>query len=539
MSALVEQRPTSPPLPAPRRIDPRRAAPTAAAAVLAAIYVIVSPPSLDLVAHLSRAKLFKTEGFGIWDNWWYAGHHVPGYSVLFPPIATAITPQLAGALAATATAALVELLIWRRYGREGWVATLWLGVALSGTNLFTGRLTFAFGLLPAAGCALALQRPRPKLAFVLAVATALASPVAALFAALAGAACAVGRCVQERTAKAAVPGLAVAAGALAPVAFLAIAFPEGGTEPFILNTLWPIPLIALTIVLASERRDWTLRAGAILYALGCLVAYLIPSAIGSNAARLEPLIAGPLVAAALWPRRRLLLLVLAIPLLYIQWEAPIRDLSTSIGEPSASSRYWRPLVTYLERQTGPPFRVEIPFTAFHFEAYEIAPRFPLARGWERQLDIKDNALFYDRTLTAATYQAWLRRLAVRFVAVSDGSLDYSAHQEKALIDRGLPYLRLVLRTRHWRVYAVRGTPPIAQGSATATAIGPNWVGLRATRAGTAFVRVRYTPYWALANGCVYPAGDFTGLAFRRPGPARLKIAFSLSRIGARSPRCRP
>ena len=70
-----------------RRIDPRRVAPTVVAAAFAIAYVIVSPPSLDLAAHLLRAKLFSSEGFGLWNNWWYGGHHVPGYSVLFPPIA--------------------------------------------------------------------------------------------------------------------------------------------------------------------------------------------------------------------------------------------------------------------------------------------------------------------------------------------------------------------------------------------------------------------------------------------------------------------
>ena len=50
-----------------------------------------------------------------------------------------------------------------------------------------------------------------------------------------------------------------------------------------------------------------------------------------------------------------------------------------------------------------PFRIEIPFTRFHWETYVVAPRYPLARGWERQLDIKDNPLFYSGPLTAATY----------------------------------------------------------------------------------------------------------------------------------------
>ena len=37
----------------------------------------------------------------MWNNYWYSGHHIVGYSVLFPAVSSALTPQLAGALAAT------------------------------------------------------------------------------------------------------------------------------------------------------------------------------------------------------------------------------------------------------------------------------------------------------------------------------------------------------------------------------------------------------------------------------------------------------
>src|ERR1700757_1258264 len=67
----------TPPLP--------RILPPLAAAVIAAAYVIVAPRSEDLAAHLLRAKLFATEGFGIWNNWWYGGGHAPRDNVLFPP----------------------------------------------------------------------------------------------------------------------------------------------------------------------------------------------------------------------------------------------------------------------------------------------------------------------------------------------------------------------------------------------------------------------------------------------------------------------
>ena len=197
------------------------------------------------------------------------------------------------------------------------------------------------------------------------------------------------------------------------------------------------------------------------------------------------------------------------------------------------------MLEFLERQPGPPFRVEIPFTRFHWEAYVVASRFPLARGWERQLDTKDNAVFYDGRLTASSYEAWLHRSAVRFVAASDAALDYSAKEEMRLIDRGLPYLRLVLRTAHWRLFAVRDATPIAQGSAKLEAIGPDWLKLYAPTAGKTLLRVHFTPYWALVrgSGCVAPAGDLTRLTLRRAGEVKLAVSFALDRIGAHSARC--
>jgi hypothetical protein len=516
----------------------RRIAPTTVAAALALAYVIISPPSLDLAAHLLRAKLFDAEGFGLWNNWWYSGHHVPGYSVLFPPVAWLLTPQVAGAIAAVATAAAFESLAWRHYGERAWLGALWFGAA-SAIDLFTGRLAFAFGLLPAVATAWALQRRRPFLAAALAVLTALASPVAALFAALTGAAYAIGRLIGERDRRGAASGVSVAVAALLPVLFLAVAFPEGGTEPFTFPVLWPILLIAAVSLLALSKDEWVLRTGIVLYVLGCLGSYIVPSPVGSNVARLGPLFAGPLAALLWWRRRTAWLVIAALPLLYIQWQAPVRDVRTSANDPSDNIAYWQPLLSFLGRQGGPPFRVEVPFTQFHFEAYHLAPRFPSPRGWERQVDIKDNHLFYDGVLTPARYERWLHQVAVRFVAVADVNLDYAGRQENALINRGLPYLQLVMRSAHWRVYAVRNATPIVTGAATLRAVGPNSLTLQVTRPGRAFVRVHFTPYWALGrgSGCVQPAGDFTALTLRHAGPVQLVISFSPGRIGSRSPRC--
>jgi hypothetical protein len=250
-------------------------------------------------------------------------------------------------------------------------------------------------------------------------------------------------------------------------------------------------------------------------------------------------VAGPLAALIWWRRRNVWLALVALPLLWFQWQAPIRDVRTSAGDPSASAAYYQPLLAFLARQPGPPFRVEIPFTRFHWEAYQVAPRFLLVRGWERQLDIKYNHLFYDGALTAGDYERWLHQLAVRFVAVPDASLDFSARKEVSLIDHGLPYLRPVYETQHWRVYEVAHPAPIVEGPASLTGLGPNWVKLNFRQPGAVAVRIRFTPYWELAKGpgCVSRDGEFTKVSASRPGPLELVISFSPGRIGATSPRC--
>jgi hypothetical protein len=538
------------------------------AAAIAAANLIIAPRSEDLAAHLLRAKLFATEGFGIWNNWWYGGHNVPSYSVLFPPLAALLTPQVVAAISVPISAALFESLVRRRFGEDAWLGALWFAVAAS-TNLFSGRLTFALGLVPAVGAALALQRRRPGLAAACSALTALASPVDALFVALAGAAhitaslagtsqtaaslagtpqttAALARAAQANAAftahrgiQSALPGIGVVIAAALPVVALGIAFPEGGTEPFAFSALWPIVLISVLALATISRRDRTLRAGAALYALGCVAAYTLASPVGGNVTRLGPLIAGPIAALLWWPRRKFALLAVAAPLLYIQLQAAVRDVWTAHENRKITVAYFEPMMSFLSRQPGPPFRIEIPFTQFHWETYYVAPRFPLARGWERQLGPEDNAVFYGGKLSPVGYEGWLHQLAVRYVAVPDAKLDYSAQQEVRLIDRGVPYLHLVYSTVHWRIYAVTDPTPIVQGPATLQQLGPNWLTLRAQRSGTSLIRVHWSPYWALTNGagCVSPAGRFTRLTIRRPGAMRVAIRFSPTRIGATSPRC--
>jgi hypothetical protein len=504
----------------------------AVAAVLAALYLVIDPPSADLAAQVYRAGEFSREGLSLWDNAWYAGHHMPGYSMLFPPLAALLDPRVVGALSAVASAFLFERIADEHFHKtEGRPGVIWFAVATS-LNLITGRLAFGLGVTIGLAAILAITHRRDALGLVLAVATTLASPVAGIFLALGGAAW----WMATQRGRAA----ALAAAAFVPAAALAIAFPEGGTEPFVASSFWPAVITIGFVLVALPYEERELRLGCALYAAACIGAFVIDSPMGGNIVRLGGLFGGPLLACLIWRRRPLYLAALALPLLYWQWNAPVRDWVRAHGDPAIAASYYRPLLSFLDTQRGgDPFRIEIPFTANHWESAHVAPHYPLARGWERQLDLKYNGLFYTAKLDPARYRRWLDNNAVRFVALPDAHLDVSSGHEGDLLRAGLPWLRPVWSSAHWRVFEVQRPAPLADG-ARVTKLGSDAIDMVASRTGDVRLRVHFTPYWAVVagNGCVeQTAGGWTRVRVRRPGPLRIATRFSLVRVVSRGPRC--
>jgi hypothetical protein len=327
---------------------------------------------------------------------------------------------------------------------------------------------------------------------------------------------------------------------------MAIAFPEGGREPFVLSAYWPVLAVAAAALALFPREQRTLRIAVVLYALGCTAAFLLETPVGGNAARLGALCAGPLFTLLLWRRRPLALALLALPLLYWQWTAAVHDVAVTHGDRSVEAAFYAPLLGFLDSADpdGSSGRVEIPFTKLHWEARWVAPHHALARGWERQLDHKVNPVFYDGTLTAERYRAWLRRTGVRWVALPDTRFDYSAREEARLVADGLPYLREVWSGGAWRVFEVQDRTGLASGPARVVSVAPDRVVFDAGAAGTVRLRMHWTPYWRVAAGdaCVAPApesggDDLTELRVRAAGRIVLDTSFSIGRIGADNPRC--
>ncbi len=501
-----------------------------AAAAVAGLYLILDLRTGDLAAHLYRADLFGREGFTIWNGNWYGGHHTPAYSVLFPPLAHYLTPQVAGAIAAVVAAALFEPLARSQFGDRAKWGALWFGVAV-GVTLFTGRLPFLFGVAVGLGALLALQRGRLAIAAVLAVACSLASPVAGLFLALAALAY---ELVARTRSGALLAGLAIAAPVL-----LSAAFPEGGFQPFTFRSYAAVPIFCALLFVILPREYRVLRVGAVLYALAATAAYLIDTPMGNNAVRLAELFGGALVVCFLPWRHELRLRPGLVALLLVALAAwplypTVRDVIKNVNDESTKASYYAPLLDFLEREGREPGRIEIPFTRAHFEAYEVARQWPIARGWQRQLDIERNKLFYGGVLNDLTYATWLSENGVRYVALPDAPLDSSAVKEAELIEREPNYLRQRWASEHWRVYEVMIPHPLLIADDDAdirlTSLRSDEFTLDVREPGEVLVRAAWTRYWEPRSGCVEREGHWTRVTAVQPGPLRVTVRITPERL---------
>ncbi len=165
--------------------------PVLGAMALGIAWLVVHPATADLAAQEYRTGLWRREGFAIWDAQWYGGHHEPGYSLLFGPLAALLGPLALGFVAGVVAVAGFTVIARRQ---PQWPRlTAWLFAAGVMTNVLVGRVPFALGIALAvlAWLCADARRRRPSmlaLAALLALATVWASPPAGLFLVLAGAA---------------------------------------------------------------------------------------------------------------------------------------------------------------------------------------------------------------------------------------------------------------------------------------------------------------------------------------------------------------
>jgi len=507
----------------------------AAAATSASLLVWLGPPGADLAEHAYQRTLFLQHGFTLWNNFWYAGRYsFVTYSLLYYPFAALLGIRLL-AVATVSTAALAfAVVVWRQWGPAvRWssrtFAVVWAGIVLS------AAFPFALGAALAMLAIWALQARRPWHFALLAALTLAASPLAFLLLTLVLAGVGISRW-QERSALL-VPALTLAAFGLVEL-FLWRLFP-GGQYPFSLVELAAVIVFCVLGAALTWRveRARPLRWVFVIYLAACLAAYLIPSALGENVARLRYL-AVPLAVLMLSLRRwRPLPVCLAALALAVSWNvSPIAgQYIKGLDDPAASPAYWQPSIAYLHAHLTPAYRVEAVDTVGHWAAVYLAEaQIPLARGGFRQDDFPQNKLLYDQ-LGAAAYLAWLHGLGVRYVVLTNAPADYSARGEASLLRSGHSGLRPVFRGANFAVFSVPRARPILTGPGRPRVLHLNAtsVQVRLSQPGVYRLAVRYSPYWHAEGVCLSRDVDgMTTIAASQAG--RVELTFRVDAESALS-----
>jgi len=482
-----------------------------AAASVAALLAWYGPPGSDFAAHAYQRAVFLQHGFSLWNNFWYAGRYsFVTYSLLYYPLAGLFGIRLL-AVATIALAALAfAVVIGREWGPTArWssrtFAVVWAGIVLS------AAFPFALGIALALLALWALQARRLWRFAVLCALTLAASPLAFLLFALLLGGIALSRRVASR--QLVQPGLAVAAIGAVEVVLWRL-FPGGGRYPFSFAEL----AAAVTFCLIGAGVTWRverariLRAIFVVYLAACLAAYLVPSAIGENIARLRfAAIPVAVLAFSLREWRPRLVVVVGLALA-IAWNVTPLAASYAKGaaDPASSTAaYWAPAVRFLQQNLTPSYRVEVVDTTGHWGAvYLPKAGIPLARGWFRQDDFPENQLLYS-ALGPRAYTRWLRSLGVRYVVLTSAPVDYSARGEEAVVMSGQTPLRPVFTTSELAVFELDGARRIVTGPGKASVVRltQSHAVLRLGRPGTYRVAIRYSPYWKSSTGCVWNGSD--------------------------------
>ncbi|MEV4038279.1 hypothetical protein [Streptomyces umbrinus] len=496
----------------------------------------------DLAAQEAWADFASRHGGSAYSLFWYGGMHTANYSLISPYLMAAFGVRTVTVAAGLLAAWLASVLIVRTGIRRPLGPALLASLALW-CNVASGRTTFALGVaLGLAACVLLTRERRLPLAVAYAALAAMASPVAGLFLVVAGAGHALVR-DRVRAATLIVPPVVV-------VGTTTLLFPFTGEQLMPAARIWP-PVVIGLVVLTLAPRGWrVLRWGAVVYAAGTVLTYLVPSPVGTNVERLAELFAPAALLAALLavpatstpagvPRRRSKQrrIALAMALVFsIGWvgKKTVDDLQVSTGVP-AWAHDTTSVVEALDRLGADRTRVEVVPARNHREATALAPHVNLARGWNRQLDMERGRLFYDGTFSETTYRAWLDRWAVGFVVLPSGKPDGFAEDEARLVARGAEWLEPVWRDVNWRVYRVRGAVPLVSKPATIVRADSAAVLVHVPRAGSVTVRVAFSPWLYAEGGCLEKAGEFTRLTVTEPGEYKISSGYGPSPGPA--PRC--
>jgi hypothetical protein len=490
-------------------------------AVLIALVGLVGVRGADYPAHVFRAEFWRRAADASWNFAWYGGHSVAPYGVLSPPIVATLGPFLAVALATVVATGAFASIVHHSFAPRTASLAAYAFAVTAVVDVVVGRVAFGVGLAFGLLAVVAWQQGQLGWTLVGTLATTLASPVAGALLGLCGASVAIGgypRSTDGAPLRGRATGLAVAAVSTAPLALVSLAFGAEGEFPFRGGHL------AMTLVVAAlvgfVVTDRVVRTACALSCIVALTLFLIPNAMGGNFVRLPQIVGIPLLIAAVVSnpparpvRRAALWAGMAFAVLWSASPAVVAA-GTWHGDTSVGREYFAPLVTEVQRRNaaGAPGRLEIPFTANHWEAAWVATEVPYARGWERQLDRARNRELYESDLDVATYRAWLYRNAVRWIAVPHAPLDHSGHDEAQLVlgaERAdEDWLRRVWQHPDWTLFEVVDHRPLVGAGAELVDFDVGALAVRVDRPGAIELQIvhsRTLTIWP--SGCLARTAD--------------------------------
>ncbi|MGW6460299.1 hypothetical protein ACWF94_30995, partial [Streptomyces sp. NPDC055078] len=232
-------------------------------------------------------------------------------------------------------------------------------------------------------------------------------------------------------------------------------------------------------------------------------------------------------AAGVWGARVVLVAALAVNTSWLA-DKTEDDLGVSNDVPSWAA-HTDGVVAELARLGADRTRVEVVPARNHREATRLAPHINMARGWNRQLDVERGRLFYDGTLSPATYRQWLDHWAVGYVVLHHGKPDGPAEGEAAIVRSEPAWLERIWRDDGWTIYRVRDSVPLVSSPATVVRGDAAELVVRMPSAGSVTVRVAHSPWLRAKGACVRQEGEWTRLTVEKAGEYRLNSHYGLSR----------
>jgi len=499
------------------------------AAAVALALVAWGPPAGDESAHLYRTLLVR-DGVLVWDNLWYGGHYpLASYSLLYYFPAALVGNLVLVVVAVVVSAALFATIAVEEWGEAArWPSRVFAVCACA--PVFTGTYAYAVGFAALLASVWGFQSGRRWLGILCAGLTLGFSPLAFVFLCLALGAIALAYRPARRTIVLVGAWLTLFSALQLAVNIL---FPAEGRYEFRPKELaWILIAGGLGWVIArGSPRGRALAMLFLLVGAVSLVAFLVPSPIGSNLTRFRTVVLPlALVAVGLVAWRPRWLAVVAVLAAAQYTLSPYVTVAGGLTDTRAAhAAFWQPALSFLRSHRSQNYRVDVVPTFDNWEAYYL-PRegFALARGWYRQLDLARNPVLYRDGLTATGYRRWLRSMAVRYVLLPNVPLDrVAAPAQAALLRSGASGLVEVERGPDWTVYELPAPTPLLTGQARAglTAFEHERIAGFTAAPGSYLLRVRYTPYWSATPGvCLERASNgMTRLVSRRAGAFELRV----------------